>query len=312
MASTEQHLAAALRLNKTYFNYEGNDLKEYLIGALACDAPKLKKNTGEQKKLANNIKKISTPSDQERKAGRAYTHFLRPSVNKSKKDTFIDEEIAEKYGYEAVDDRADSPVCYEQFCPMLDYFKDKYSNYMDEPFMNGYLVHLVTDDVYFSQVIPAIVEKNRGEIDSYIENTFKNDGYQKKPYLSNGEYLKWSHTTMYQQYGYYNILALLETYKDMPNLYELSTYLKNWEKSNRKFKPSMIEELNDTNSITDFLENSNNSAKEIVKHKEELTNSNIINANISFKGIWPYDLFLDFLDETESEVLDNVSAKKRK
>ena len=117
---------------------------------------------------------------------------------------------------------------------------------------------------------------------------------------------------MYQQYGYYNTLALLETYKDMPNLYELSTYLKNWEKSNRKFKPSMIEELNDTNSITDFLENSNNSAKEIVKHKEELTNSNIINANISFKGIWPYDLFLDFLDETESEVLDNVSTKKRK
>ena len=45
MASTAQHLAVALRTNANIFHYEGNDLKEFLLGAIACDAPKLKPKT---------------------------------------------------------------------------------------------------------------------------------------------------------------------------------------------------------------------------------------------------------------------------
>lgn len=51
MASTAQHLAVAARVNATQFNFEGNDLKEFFLGAIACDAPKLKpkKDVNEKK-----------------------------------------------------------------------------------------------------------------------------------------------------------------------------------------------------------------------------------------------------------------------
>ena len=51
MASTAQHLAVALRTNANIFHFEGNDLKEFLLGAIACDAPKLKPKTTEKKKI---------------------------------------------------------------------------------------------------------------------------------------------------------------------------------------------------------------------------------------------------------------------
>lgn len=310
MASTEQHFAAALRINKLHMNYEGDYLKEYLLGSIACDAPKLKKKTDVKKSDIPLVKKVSTPDDQERKAGRAYTHYLRPSINPEKKNNFISKDIAEKYGYLPVDDRGASPVCYEQFCPMLEYFIDKYKEYINEPFIQGYLAHLVADDVYFGEVIPEIVEKNKESIDKYIKETFGKDGYIKKDYLSNGEYLKWSHTTMYQQYGYYNTLAVFEFVDDMPNLKDLSNYLKEWEKSDRNFKPSDVKELNDTESICDYLENGNNSAEILEQTKKQIKETNIVSGT-SVYGVWPYELFLDvYLNHTEEKFCKLLDIKQ--
>lgn len=311
MASTEQHFAAALRINAEKFNFVGNDLKEYLLGAIACDAPKLKKQVTKIETKTSDVKKVSTPSDQERKAGRAYTHYLRPSINPAKEKSFISIDIAKEYGYKPVDDRGDSPVCYEQFCPMLDYFMDKNADHMNEPFMLGYLAHLVADDVYFSKVIPEIVSQNSEKINDYITDKFSKDGYEKKPYLTNGEYLKWSHTTMYQQYGYYNILAVFGFEQDMPDMKELSTYLKEWESSNRDFKPSMVDDLNDTESICDYLENANNSAQILEENKQTLKESSIV-SGASVYGVWPYDLFLDYLDETAKEASDILESREKR
>ena len=194
---------------------------------------------------------------------------------------------------------------------MLDYFMDKNADHMNEPFMLGYLAHLVADDVYFSKVIPEIVSQNSEKINDYITSKFSKDGYEKKPYLTNGEYLKWSHTTMYQQYGYYNILAVFGFEQDMPDMKELSTYLKEWESSNRDFKPSMVDDLNDTESICDYLENANNSAQILEENKQTLKESSIV-SGASVYGVWPYDLFLDYLDETAKEVSDILESREKR
>lgn len=40
MASTLQHLTIARRINDVYFNFKGNELSEFLLGSIVCDAPK--------------------------------------------------------------------------------------------------------------------------------------------------------------------------------------------------------------------------------------------------------------------------------
>lgn len=314
MASTAQHLAVALRTNANIFHFEGNDLKEFLLGAIACDAPKLKPKTTEKKedkKEEKQISELEKLTSQMRKAGRNHSHFLPGSIVPENQSKFISPEITMEYGYQPVDDRPESKVDYNQFAPMVDYFNAKYESKMDEPFMKGYLTHLLTDKVYFTEVVPTIVKENEGEIKDYINEKYNKFGYKKKDYLTNAEYLDWSHDALYGVFDDYSYLSLFETKDDFPNLSELGDYLETWEKTDRDFKPSMVEDLNGSEAIITFLKNPRISSL-IIDAKNQLNEGNIVKRKgLSAKGKWPYELFLDFGEKVENEVENYIDLNKK-
>lgn len=315
MASTAQHLAVALRTNANIFHYEGNDLKEFLLGAIACDAPKLKPKTTEKKEDKSKTKEVSELekfASQMRKAGRNHSHFLPGSIIKENQSKFISPEITMEYGYQPVDDRPESKVNYNQFSPMIDYFYSKYESKMDEPFMKGYLTHLLTDKVYFTEVVPTIVNENKSEIKDYINEKYNKFGYKKKDYLTNAEYLDWSHDALYNVFDDYSYLSLFETKDVFPDLSDLADYLETWEKTDRSFKPSMVEDLNGSEAIITFLKNPRISSL-IVDAKEQLNEGNIVKRkDLSTKGKWSYNLYLDFGEKVEDEVENYISFNKKR
>lgn len=315
MASTAQHLAVALRTNANIFHYEGNDLKEFLLGAIACDAPKLKPKTAENKDNKVEIKEVSELekfTSQMRKAGRNHSHFLPGSIIKENQSKFISPEITMEYGYQPVDDRPESKVDYNQFSPMIDYFYSKYESKMEEPFMKGYLTHLLTDKVYFTEVVPAIVNENKSEIKDYINEKYNKFGYKKKDYLTNAEYLDWSHDALYGVFDDYNYLSLFETKDVFPDLSDLANYLETWEKTDRSFKPSMVEDLNGLEAISSFLRKQPASSL-ISDAKNQLEKDNIINRkNLSFNGMWSYKLYLDFGETVEEETKNYINLNNKK
>ena len=312
MASTAQHLAVAARVNATQFNFEGNDLKEFFLGAIACDAPKLKpkKDVNEKKELQKKAIEPEKFPNEMRKAGRNYSHFLPGSIIPENQGKFISPEITMEYGYNPVYDRPGAKVDYNQFMPMVDYFKEKYAEQMNEPFMLGYLTHLVTDKIYFGEVVPTIVEENKDVINDYINNKYGKFGYKKKENLTNAEYLDWSHDALYSVFDDYSYLSLFETKDVFPNLSDLGDYLEKWESSTRTFKPSMIEDLNDSEAIITFLKNPRISNL-IVDAKSQLDEGNIVNRkDLSFNGTWPYKLYLDLNDKVEDEISTYINSKK--
>jgi len=313
MASTAQHLAIAASINARHFKFEGNDLTEFFLGAIACDAPKLKpKNTIDKTSATQEIFLESKKfPDEMRKAGRNYSHFLPGSIVPENQSKFISPEITEKYGYTPVDDRPNAQVDYTQFAPMTALFLDKYADKMSEPFMLGYLTHLITDELYFTKLVPEIVEANQDSIKEYIDNKYGKYGYEKKETLTNAEYLDWSHDALYGVFDDYNYLSLFETYDIFPDLLNLGNYLEKWEISDRQFKPSMVEDLNDSESIIAFLKNPRISHL-VCDAKQQLSDSNIITRqNLSFKGLWPYNLYLDLTDWVDDEI-NNYLTKKVK
>lgn len=304
MASTLQHLTIARRINDIYFNFKGNELSEFLLGSIVCDAPK--------KDITKNITTgIKMPDTLERKSARAYTHYLRPSTNENKKEIFISSEIASIYGYNPVDDNANSVICYEQFCPMIKYFINKYYDYFKEPFMIGYLIHLITDDLYFRVITPMIINDNIESINSFINEKYFSLGYKKKEYISNGEYLAWTHHFLYEDYNKYNTILTIKYENKIPDFYNLSRYLRNWEESNKSFKPSMIEDLNDTESMISFIENANNLAKNIRLIKQNIKFNNAIKNQTLY--YITYDYYEKLEKETENifkEIYYNIDKYK--
>lgn len=315
MAGVAQHLGVALRMNATYFKFAGDALKEFLLGTVVCDAPKIELQSKEDNNnIDKQLKILTTPDMTSRKSTRAYSHMLPGSINLTQKGKFIDNDITMQYGYNPVDDSPTSPVNYEQFCPMINYFISKYNNILNEPFMLGYLTHLVADKIYFSKIVPEIVTKNESNIQAYINDKYAKLGYKKSPYLTNGEYLEWSHDALYKVFADYNYLSMFELVNIIPRFTELSEYYQKWELANREFKPSMVEDLPDVESITDFLENSN-IIKKLDQDLDYILHSNgVINVEggLSFKDMWSYNLYLTFLDDVEAEVKDTIDNQKGK
>ncbi|MGN1312168.1 MAG: hypothetical protein ACI4U4_04060 [Bacilli bacterium] len=306
MASTLQHLTIAIKINESKLRYKNEELIQYLLGSIVCDAPKLQINDRPKDFLVNQ-----TPNEIERKSSRAHTHYLRPSTNANKKEIFISEEVASKYGYRPVDDSANSKVDYIQFCPMIKYFINKYFKYLNEPFMIGYLVHLITDDIYFDKITPLIINENLNSITSFINEEYNVYGYQKKEYLSNGEYLAWTHHFLYGDYAKYNNILIPEYEKNIPDFYSLSRYLRNWEESNKPFKPSMIKDLNDTESLIYFIENANNLAKNIRLIKQNLKYSNVPkNIELDYFALNYYKKLEEETEKTFNDIYSNLDRYK--
>ena len=70
MASTAQHLAVAAHINTKCFNFKGDDLTEFFLGAIVCDAPNHKIKSIMNEKFPNKMRKI----------GRSHSHFLPGSI----------------------------------------------------------------------------------------------------------------------------------------------------------------------------------------------------------------------------------------
>lgn len=141
--------------------------------------------------------------------------------------------------------------------------------------MVGYLVHLITNAIYFDKMMSLIIENNFDNITNFINNKYKSDGIRKKEYLSIGEYLAWAHHFIYGDYTKYNNILIPKYEKSIPVFYSLSKYLRPCEENNKPFKPSIIEELNYTESIIYFLENANNLAKNVRLIKQNLKYGNV-------------------------------------
>ena len=308
MASVAQHLGVALAINERIFHFEKEDLKEFLIGSIVCDAPAIKKDSN--KKDIKKEEVVNFPNTT-RKPGRKYSHFLPGSIVPENQDKFISPEITIENGYRPVDDRAEAPVDYKQFCPMINYFLNKYDDKLDEPFMLGYLTHLITDDIYFGKIVPTIVNNNMDSIEQFISEKYGKYNYRKKAnVLTNGEYLEWSHQALYKIFDDYTYLSMFEPSEAFPTLQELGEYYKNWENSNRNFKPSMIKDLNGEEAIEKFLLNSKSISSLINDAQEQFKKGNIIKREgLTFKGLWPYDLYLNLIDMTEEDLKTTLNIK---
>lgn len=311
MASTAQHIGSALGINNSVFHFEGNDLTEFLLGSIACDAPKIKSSKKTETK-STEIEIVETPSTISRKQGRSYSHVLPGTIVKENQNKFISPETTLEYGYQPVNDSPDAKIDYNQFRPMVNYFYEKNKNYMNEPFMLGYLTHLIADDIYFGEIVPTLVQKSEKDILEYINNKYDKNIYTKKDYLTNGEYLDWSHDALYKVFDDYSYLALAETHEVFPDLEELAHYCENWEQSTRDFKPSLIKGLSEPEAIIKFLKNPRIS--ELINDaKRQFKEGNIIDRKgLTVNGLWGYKMYLDFIDKIEDNLEKYISKQNQK
>ena len=185
---------------------------------------------------------------------------------------------------------------------MITFYKEKYNKLLEEPFMIGYLTHLITDRVYYTEIVPKIVELNKDIIKDYLTKKYSKYNYTPKEQLTNAEYLVWSHEKLYSVFDDYNFLPNSEEYDIFPNLSELKIYLEKWENSDKEFKPSMIEDLNDYESIILFLEDSY-MAKSVEYAKNALKAIN--NRNKPRKNLLVHELYLKFMNRVDNCIDEN-------
>lgn len=104
---------------------------------------------------------------------------------KRMKTHFIDNKL--------IDEKIDLSV----FTPNIDFFIEKYNKELRDPFVLGYLVHLITDKFWFEVVIPIFIRKNLDLIDSSVK--VMDD-------LSHQIFLNWYHDTVYADFDVHDII----------------------------------------------------------------------------------------------------------
>ena len=170
MAAILAHYLSAELYNNKYSHYVGEDLKAFLVGSVAVDAPR---NQG--KGMSN----------------REITHFgASPSKDLLNNMFNLDGGVLD-----------------------FDTFFEKYGDKLDNPFIEGYLLHLCTDRKWFSEVITELLNKNASEIKESATNS--ND-------LTFLEALTWYGKNLYQTYNIHDIL--FSSFINMKNIDEMCSY----------------------------------------------------------------------------------------
>lgn len=88
-------------------------------------------------------------------------------------------------------------LTFDEYLPNLDKFLEEYGSQLDDPFVLGYLVHLVTDKVWFEKTIPGFVKKHLKEINGNADNISE---------LTTSEYLNWYRSRFYHDFDIHNLI----------------------------------------------------------------------------------------------------------
>ena len=88
-------------------------------------------------------------------------------------------------------DKSGEKLSFEHYIPDIERFLQEYSSRLDDPFILGYLIHLITDKIWFEKIIPIFVERHLKEINPHVSNIKE---------LNNEEYLNWYRSNFYHDF----------------------------------------------------------------------------------------------------------------
>lgn len=129
----------------------------------------------------------------------------RDNEEKRKKTHFIKSEL--------LNDKLDLSI----YVPDIDGFLNKYQEKFDDPYVMGYLVHLITDKFWFEVVMPIFIRKSLDLIDTNAKTI--ND-------LKHQSYIKWYYDNVYPDFDIHDIIigAMIFGEKvEFPNLLEFDS-----------------------------------------------------------------------------------------
>lgn len=134
---------------------------------------------------------------------------IAPDCDKQKEDEskrmkshFIDNKL--------LDDKLDLAI----YIPEIEKFINKYKDKLNDPYVLGYLVHLITDKFWFEVVMPIFIRKNLDIIDKEAKTI--ND-------LKYNSYVDWYYKSLYPDFDIHDIIigAMVFGEKvEFPNLLE--------------------------------------------------------------------------------------------
>lgn len=145
--------------------------------------------------------------------------------------------------------------------PNVELFLNKYQSKLSDPFVLGYLVHLLTDKFWFEVVIPLFIKKNLTSI---------NKNAKVLEDLTNEEFINWYRNNFYDDFDIHNIIigAMVFGEKvEFPNFLEFDLsnleveeinldYLKKFlEKNYERLK--FVKDIKDEEAIEKFLQKKN-------------------------------------------------------
>ncbi len=98
---------------------------------------------------------------------------------------------------------------------VLDYnsFIEKYKNQLDDPFIEGYLLHLYTDKKWFKEIITELLNNHANEINEEAKNVYD---------LSFKDAIMWYTKNLYQTYNTHD--SLFRPYINLEHIKKMSDY----------------------------------------------------------------------------------------
>ena len=126
----------------------------------------------------------------------------RDNEDKRRKTHFIENKL--------LNDKLDLSI----YVPDIDKFIDKYQEKLDDPYIKGYLVHLITDKFWFEVVMPIFVRKSLDLIDGDAKTINE---------LKHQSYVNWYYDNVYPDFDIHDIIigAMIFGEKvEFPNLLE--------------------------------------------------------------------------------------------
>ena len=179
--------------------------------------------------------------------------------------------------YELKDEKIDLRVS----TPNIELFLQKYQSRLEDPFVLGYLVHLLTDKFWFEIVIPLFVKKNLIAIDKNAKSIFE---------IRNQDFINWYRDNFYNDFDVHNIIlgAMVFGEKvEFPNFLEFNLdnllveeinidYLKKFlEKNYERLK--FVKDITDEEAMEQFLKRKND-----IKVADMSTISEFINKCVEY------------------------------
>lgn len=106
-------------------------------------------------------------------------------------------QVTRKISHFITNEPKGNQLSFEHYIPNLERFIEGQHSNLDDPFVLGYLIHLITDKLWFENLIPIFVNRHLKEI---------NDKAQSMDELTNEEYLNWYRNNFYHDFDIHNLI----------------------------------------------------------------------------------------------------------